>query len=118
MNYMGFSIQDYLKKINSRLTVIDCVSVLFTTLILVLFYGFIHNRYTSSRIPVSYFEQEIDTTIIEKAESRPFASSKGTTYTFSWCQGANRISAKNKVFFANEDEAKRSGRVLSKLCQK
>jgi hypothetical protein len=115
---MGFSIQDYLKKINSKLTTIDCVGLFFTTLILVLFYGFVDHKHNSSRVPVSYTEQEIDTITVKKEESRPFASSKGLTYTFSWCQGAGRISPKNKVFFANEDQAKQSGRVLSKLCQK
>jgi hypothetical protein len=118
MNYMGFSIQDYLKKINSNLTMIDCVSLFFTTLTLVLFYSFIHNRHALSHLPVSYIRQDMDIKTVKKTEARPFASIKGTTYTFSWCQGSSRISANNKVFFTNEGEAKRSGRSLSKLCQK
>ena len=46
-----------------------------------------------------------------------FASKNGKTYTFSWCQGANKIKEENKVFFSSEEEAVKSGRRLSKLCK-
>lgn len=55
---------------------------------------------------------------VMKSSSLPFASKQGKTYTFSWCQGAERIREKNKIFFDNEEAAQQSGRRLSKLCEK
>ncbi|HCC05957.1 TPA: hypothetical protein DEP94_01175 [Candidatus Nomurabacteria bacterium] len=118
MNIMGSSIQDYAKKINSRLSFWDILSVSITTLALVIFAIFLYIKKGKENIPVSYISNSENNAIINKADSRPFASVNGKTYTFSWCGGSNNISEKNKIYFSDEQIAKNSGRVLSKLCQK
>ena len=116
---MGFSIQDYLKKINSRLTFIDIFSIFATCMILFALALYLHIRerenwkelvYKPGVDDSSYVSDDSVMTNIK--DSRAFGSSKGKTYTFSWCQGASRISPKNKVYFSTEDEAKKTGRIL------
>ena len=38
------------------------------------------------------------------------ASRSGSAYYYPWCSGATRIAEGNKVWFKNEDEAKKAGR--------
>ncbi len=45
------------------------------------------------------------------------ASKNGTRYYFSYCSGANRISAKNKIYFKSEEEAKKAGYTLASGCK-
>lgn len=118
MNIMGSSIQDYAKKINSKLSFWDILSIFVTTLALSVFAIFLYIKKGRENIPVSYISNSENNGIIDKTDSRPFASRQGKTYTFSWCGGSNNISEKNKIYFENEDIAKSSGRALSKLCQK
>ncbi|MCX6756830.1 MAG: hypothetical protein NTW35_01575 [Candidatus Nomurabacteria bacterium] len=118
MNIMGSSIQDYAKKINSKLSFWDILSVLITTLFLAIFTVFLYIKKEKENIPVSYISNSENSTGLIEKDSRPFASINGKTYTFSWCGGSNNISEKNKVYFIDEQNAKNSGRVLSKLCQK
>ncbi len=122
---MGFSIQDYLKKINSWLRFTDILSLFVTCAIIVLFTGYIQYTQRENSQSVVYREglyediQSKDQHISGGSNDvRPFGSIKGKTYTFSWCQGATRISTKNKIHFASEDEARSSGRTLSKLCRR
>ena len=116
---MGSSIQDYAKKINSKTTLFDCVSLLITTIFLLSFTIFLYYRQKALSIPVTYVTGgEIVENNEIAGETLPFASISGKTYTFSWCMGANRVAVKNRIYFANEDEAIRSGRRLSKLCTK
>ena len=116
MNIMGHSIQEYLKKINSKLTTYDCLSVSITLLFLIMFAVYIFIWEKETNIPVSYIVDSSDNMLKNKEEDRPFASTNGKTYTFSWCRGESRISDKNKIFFSSENEAKNSGRTLSRLC--
>jgi hypothetical protein len=125
MNIMGLSIQDYLKKINSSLSAADCISLLITMLFLGSFLIYLKMEHAKTSIPLSYTVGTSTDSIAhgegrpsDSQDSRPFGSSKGKTYTFSWCQGANRILVKNRVYFGSEEEAKQSGRTLSKLCSK
>lgn len=114
---MGFSIQDYLKKINSRITTLNCVSLLVTTLFLSLFTIHLYVKREHGRVPVSYYVNSTESTITAvKEDSRPFGSVKGKTYTFSWC-GGQRTKPENRIYFDNEEIAKGEGRVLSKLCK-
>jgi hypothetical protein len=117
---MGFSIQDYAKKINSRVSLLDCVSISVTTVFLLIFLGFLSIQQKNESIPVSYEvgKENFSSLVSATEDPRPFASRLGKTYTFSWCGGANRITIKNKIYFSDEDEAIQSGRTLSKLCQK
>jgi hypothetical protein len=110
---MGSSIQEYLKKINSRLSFVDCLSLAITAICIALFACFLVLKEKRESLPVTYIsggKQE------ETQDIRPFASKNGITYTFSWCQGAGMIKPSNRVYFSNEEEAKRTGRVLSKFC--
>jgi hypothetical protein len=122
---MGHSIQEYLKKINRKLTFIDILSLFITLCALIVLFLVISHKQSVSRVPVVYKEAVEDAAAsnISGGEQaapggRPFASSNGKTYTFSWCQRSNMIAAKNKIYFSSEQEAKNSGRTLSKLCQK
>jgi hypothetical protein len=118
---MGSSIQDYLKKINSRISLFDLVSLSVTLLFLCGFCVFLLVKQSSSQTPVTYVTQafsEAKDISSQESNNLPFGSKHGKTYTFSWCQGARRILEKNKVYFAGEAEAKNSGRTLSKTCSK
>jgi hypothetical protein len=115
---MGSSIQDYAKKINSKLTIFDCISLLITTVFLLCFLVYLYIEQKASNIPVSYILGKDEKVAASGAESKPFGSKSGKTYTFSWCMGNTRILEKNKVYFVNEAEAQHGGRTLSKLCTK
>lgn len=114
---MWTSIQENLKKINSYISWGDCLSLLTTTVFLATLISFLYIKKSDSYIPVKYIESGGNTSHID-GEPRPFASIGGKTYTFSWCQGSSVISEKNKIYFKSEEDAKNSGRELSKLCQK
>ncbi len=45
------------------------------------------------------------------------ASSSGTKYHLTTCLGAKRISEKNKIYFATEEEARASGYTRAKNCK-
>ena len=113
---MDSSIQDYAKIINRKLTITDCVSVFGTFLVLLGFLVFLVTKEVDASVPTVYTEGEKEMAVPKPSDI--FASKKGKTYTFSWCSGSKNISAKNKIFFHSEEDAKESGRVLSKLCDK
>ena len=110
------SIQEYLKRINSKLTKLDCLSLFATTICCLSFAGYLYIKKAGENMPVSYIEGKSEGMALAVTDSRPFASIKGKTYTFTWCQNSGAI--KKRTYFANEEEAKKSGRTLSKLCQK
>lgn len=113
---MGSSIPEKLKKINSSLTAGVLLSLGCTVLCLALFLGIINHTAEKARKDVVYRKGEA----LEKEQipldSRPFASNKGTTYTFTWCKGSSKILSKNRIYFQNEQEAQMTGRTLSKEC--
>lgn len=113
---MGNSIQEFLKKINSSLSSFDVISFFATALFAIVFALFVVYDARKNDLPISYISKENE--MANPVDNRPFASRNGATYTFSWCQGASMILEKNKVYFANEEEAESSGKTLSKLCQK
>ncbi len=116
---MKSSIQEYCKKINRELTFVSILSLFLTVVTLFALTGYLYFLQGKNRSAVMYKETDVAMREVASLDgSRPFGSNKGTTYTFSWCQGANRILDKNKVYFSSEEEAKISGRRLSKLCQK
>ena len=115
------SIQDYLIKINSRIHIYDIVSLFLLVLMLGAFSLYLHETraHNDKGITISYKDSPNSQTVVSKqTESRPFGSASGTTYTYTWCSGSSRTLARNRIYFASEDEAKRSGRTLSKLCSK
>ena len=44
------------------------------------------------------------------------ASKSGTRYYFPWCGGVSRIKEENKVWFASEEEARKSGYTPAQNC--
>ncbi len=50
------------------------------------------------------------------ADGTYVASKKGTKYHLRTCPGANRISDKNKIYFASEQEAQAAGYTRAKNC--
>ncbi len=111
------SIQDYLKNINSSLSVLDCVTVSVVFFILLFGTVVIYKKNLSEKKDGVYHEVTDITTASSYSASLPFGSRKGATYTFSWCSGSSRILEKNRVYFQSEAEAKALGRRLSKLCK-
>ncbi len=99
----------------------DIASLLLTGSFLLMLTLYVYYDTTKNQAVVSYQESHVEDArapSVMKGSSLPFASKQGKTYTFSWCQGAERISEKNKVFFSSEEAAQQSGRRLSKLCEK
>ena len=110
------SIQDYARKINSRISIVDCISVLSTILVMLIFLSYITDIKNSSYGPLIYRERE-DKGLANLAEdTRLFGSKKGKTYTYAWCGGSSVIRQSNKIYFKNESQATKLGRTLSKLC--
>ncbi len=115
---MGNSIQDYAKKINSKITIFDIGSLLAVLIFIGIYSFYVINENKKNDIPVSYIKGNVSDFSYKKEDVRPFASIHGETYTFLWCQGSSRISEKNRVYFENEEQAKAKGLRLSKLCGK
>ena len=109
------SIQDYAKKINRELTFVDCASILATLLVLLGFFGYLSVKETKTSKGITY---STNSAIDNLEEVQPFASRNGKTYTFSWCGGSSAIKDSNKIYFKTEEQAKASGRTLSKLCSR
>lgn len=122
---MLHSIQEYLKIINSRLDKWSYISLLATTILLTVFAFYLNYQEKAENMEVYYITDSTKTETYSKTtnqtiqtDPRPFASKNGKTYTFSWCGGAERIKTANKVYFNNEEQARATGRSLSKLCSK
>lgn len=109
-------IQETLKKINSKITTIQIMSLLVTLLLIISFYFYLYFTISTNSKPLIYRESEGVSQVNLNEKSTIFASINGTTYTFSWCQGANKIKEENKIFFSSEEEAIKYGRRLSKMC--
>lgn len=120
MNIMGFSIQDYLKKINSWLTYADILSLFVVFLGISLFLGYVWHNETKKKEEIIYKESIIKETdlVSEKTKGLPFGSKKGKTYTFDWCGGSGNIKVANKIYFTSQEDAEAKGRTLSKLCKR
>lgn len=113
---MGFSIQDYLKKINSTLTWHDCLALLLTTVVAVGWVTGLQYVRSADAIPVEIKVSEVSQVTQNIDPTTPFGSRNGTTFTYTWCSRSGAIKSKNRVYFQSEAEAIRSGRTLSKLC--
>lgn len=114
---MGNSIQDYLKKINSRLSLFDTISLCFTAIFLIMCALYFAWLFKDKQKPVLYRTGYAAGRPIT-FESRPFGSKSGATYTYSWCQGSDKIKPENKTYYESAEEAEQSGRRLSRLCEK
>jgi len=119
------SIQDYCKKINSWLTGADILSLFVTAVFLSICVGYVTVKQQARKSEVVYTvgartnESSLSfATNVSSADTRPFGSKNGKTYTYSWCSGSKNIALKNKIYFASESAASATGRTLSKLCKK
>lgn len=113
---MPLTIPENLSKINSRLSAYDTASVAITAFIVLLFALYLIGKQEGEVAGVVYEPAQNEE--MRGEDYRPFASVNGPTYTFSWCQGADQIKRENIIYFANAEEAEKSGRTLSKLCQR
>jgi hypothetical protein len=113
---MGHSIQENVAKINSRLSAMDSVSIAVTAFVVLGLALYAVSQDAGKVAGVSYTVAEHEE--VQGEDTRPFASVNGPTYTFSWCQGADKIKQENIIYFANAEEAEKSGRTLSKLCMR
>jgi hypothetical protein len=110
------SIQGIAIKINSRLSVMDEISLAISAFLIICLALFLVAKDQKIRQDVAYIPAHEET--LNAVDYRPFASKNGPTYTFSWCQGADKIKKENIIYFVNAEEAERSGRTLSKLCNR
>ena len=62
-------------------------------------------------------ENSIDNTMINTKEKLYVASKNGKLYYGVGCSGANRISEKNKVWFASREDAEKAGYSISSSCK-
>jgi hypothetical protein len=53
----------------------------------------------------------------EASEGLLVASRNGSKYHFPWCSGAQQIAERNKIWFDNEEEARRSGYTPAGNCR-
>lgn len=111
-------IQETVKKINSQIHVSWIFSLYITVFCLFVFVIYLNFSKKEENKEVLYKDgiSYSNTKITNKSDI--FASKNGTTYTFSWCKGADKIKEQNKIFFSSEEEAIKSGRRLSKMCSK
>ena len=118
MPNIASSIQEYCKKINSRLTYFDIISI--SLIVSGIIFLSLYFQYSERKkyTDVIYQEGKNLGLDVQKDRGLPFGSKTGKTYTFFWCQGSSRIKETNKIIFSNEEEASKAGRTLSKLCQK
>jgi hypothetical protein len=110
------SIQEYLKKINRGIRKLSIYSILITTAIIIAFVVYLYKSKTNNYITYTKVTKELENALT--VDPRPFASVSGDTYTFIWCKNASNILIKNRLYFTNQDEAIKSGRIISKFCQK
>jgi hypothetical protein len=115
---MWHSIQENLKLINSKLSIFDVISLGLTALYFLAFALFLHWKFLQEKKPLLYLENGTSYSSNIGADSRPFGSKNGTTYTFSWCSNSGQIKPANKIYFKDEAQAAASGRTLSKLCKR
>lgn len=118
-------IQEYLKKINSyvheRFSWLDVLSISSVLLIFAIGTISLGMRDLYGRKPLVYTEN-VERNLVSDGENKASAASivaskNGKTYFFSWCTGVERIKETNKITFGSEEEAKTSGRTLSKTCK-
>ena len=118
------SIQDFLRKINSRiLTVISPFSLIVVTLFCLSFLLFILIlAYTVRGDRHVFIYQENRTASSTRAgpvagKGLYFASKSGKVYYSAFCKAGKRVKESSRIYFENEVAAKNSGRTLSKLCE-
>ena len=118
------SIQDFLRKINSRiLFYVSPTEILFffsLSLSLLLFIGILSFVTKDERHVFVYTEGKDESVTKESATRKNnayFASKSGKVYYTSFCKAGNRVKEGNRIYFTLESEAKSSGRELSKLCE-
>ncbi len=118
------SIQDFLRKINSRiLTVVTPFSLIVVTLFCLSFLLFILTlAYTVRGERHVFVYQENDVKVSSAQGSQVgkrayFASKSGKVYYSAFCKGGKRVKESSRIYFESEAGAKGSGRTLSKLCE-
>lgn len=55
--------------------------------------------------------------VADQAKDSIIASKSGTKYYYSWCSGAQKISAANRIYFSSPEQAKSAGYTPSSTCK-
>jgi hypothetical protein len=112
---MDTSIQEKLQKINSSIQIGDILALFLLLIPLagLLLYQSFENGDSKD---IVYRESATVPQVRSGTDTRPFGSVHGTTYTFSWCKGSQNILTKNRIYFANDEDARNHGRTISKMC--
>ncbi len=118
------SIQDFLRKINSRiltaaspfsLVVVTLFCLSFLLFILILAYAVRGERhvfvYQENSVKVSPGQSD------QAGKGSYFASKSGKVYYSAFCKAGKRVKESSRIYFESEVSAKDSGRRLSKLCE-
>jgi hypothetical protein len=118
------SIQDFLRKINSRiLFYIHPAEALFFSalalffLIFIITLSFITKEDRHVFIYTEGKEEEASAQGKGSASFGYFGAKSGKVYYTSFCKAGSRVKEVNRVYFAKKEEAIGSGRTLSKLCE-
>lgn len=111
-------IQDFAKRINSGITVFHILSLLVTCISIFGISLYIQRQKSHHNTRLIYTEGKYAENDTAVDQGRLFASKNGKTYTYAWCSGASRILDKNKIYFTSEEAAKKTGRTLSKNCNR
>lgn len=56
-------------------------------------------------------------TLENKGKTTIFASKNGSKYYYVWCKSGNRVKEENKIYFKDEEEAKKRGFDAAKNCK-
>ena len=118
------SIQDFLRKINSRLLfyihpaeALFFSSLALSFLIFIITLSFITKE---DRHVFVYTEGKEEVASAQRKGLAPFGyfgAKSGKVYYTSFCKAGSRVKEANRVYFSTKEEAFSSGRTLSKLCE-
>lgn len=115
------SIQEKAKIINSSIPRTVLWSIVMTFLVISIFLFYASYLDIKSQNKIEYIKNT-DTSITNYSKKPSFnaivASKNGTKYYYLWCRGVEKIKKENIITYANEQEAKASGKELSVNCRK
>ena len=115
------SIQEKAKIINSHISRSFLWSIITISIVISSFLLYVSYIDVKSQNKIAYIKNTAVPVIDykEKLSANTIVASKnGKKYYYSWCKGVEKIKKENLVTYANEDEAKASGKELSVNCKK
>lgn len=98
----------------------DEISLFFIVFLVILFVSGVWRLYAREQAKTPIRIEMSDTSNINgrgMEEVPVVASSRGTRYYFPWCDGAEKLSPKNKISFPKEADALKAGYILAANCR-